>query len=44
MTEIGTPDPNAPEIEILPSTTPLPEPVEVPVVAPQPREPKKIPA
>lgn len=45
MTEIGTPDPSAPEIEILPGTTPIPEPVEVPEVAPAPvREPAKIPA
>lgn len=45
MTEIGTPDPTAPEIEILPRTTPVPEPIEIPEVAPAPtREPVTIPA
>jgi hypothetical protein len=48
MTEIGTPDPVEPEIEILPRILPVPGPVEVPGTEPQrvepAREPEKIPA
>jgi hypothetical protein len=48
MTELGTPDPVDPEIEILPRIVPLPGPVEVPEPAPQRqdpvREPEKVPA
>lgn len=44
MTEIGTPDPKTPEIEIMPRVSPLPEPVELPERSPVPSEPEKVPA
>jgi len=46
MTEIGTPDPAEPEIDVTPHVVPVPGPIEVPQTAPaEPvREPEKIPA
>jgi hypothetical protein len=48
MTEIGTPHPVDPEIEILPRIVPVPGPLEVPETVPERldpvREPEKIPA
>lgn len=43
MTEIGRPDPNEPDIEIQPLTTPVPERIDVPERTPA-REPEQVPA
>jgi hypothetical protein len=46
LTEIGTPDPVNPEIDVIPRVVPVPGPVEVPDTTPaEPvREPDKVPA
>ena len=45
MTEIGTPDPLEPEIEVIPLYDPVPGPIELPEPARAPlREPEPTPA